>query len=301
MINIVFANSSDRWIRSRSTSSYANALFGNALTLNEDDIAVVGQTYASSEGAWYVRQYFMEFPYSRDAGQIAVSGHFRLQNSVTHGTNVSRDVEVREYDWEEPGEVTIEPDRGDWRTPSLGISPLTISGRFERLLADDAPEAVAVTLLHRKGYFQQGIGPDGQQVEEPDEAKAVLMMRGVASVMEKHHRVQILDEALEAAVKLSHRYIPARQLPDKSVSLLDTACARVAISQHAVPGEVDDSRKRIVALETEIGIIGREKAIGIDVTEREDVVSCAAPQRVVAATHEQDVVALATSPPFQIP
>jgi type VI secretion system protein VasG len=73
------------------------------------------------------------------------------------------------------------------------------------------------------------------QIDEPSEEKAILMMRGVASVMEKHHKVQILDEALEAAVKLSHRYIPARQLPDKSVSLLDTACARVAISQHAVP------------------------------------------------------------------
>ena len=59
------------------------------------------------------------------------------------------------------------------------------------------------------------------------------MVRGVASMLEKHHRVQVLDEALEAAVRLSHRYIPARQLPDKAVSLLDTACARVAISQHA--------------------------------------------------------------------
>ena len=85
------------------------------------------------------------------------------------------------------------------------------------------------------------------------------MMRGVASTMEKHHKVQILDEALEAAVKLSHRYIPARQLPDKSVSLLDTACARVAVSLHATPAEVDDSRKRIEALETELAIIGREK------------------------------------------
>ena len=64
------------------------------------------------------------------------------------------------------------------------------------------------------------------QVDEPDEPKAILMMRGVASTMENHHKVQILDEALEAAVKLSHRYLPARQLPDKSVSLLDTACAR---------------------------------------------------------------------------
>ena len=106
-------------------------------------------------------------------------------------------------------------------------------------------------------------------VDEPDEAKAILMMRGVASTMEKHHQVQILDEALEAAVKLSHRYIPARQLPDKSVSLLDTACARVAVSLHATPAEVDDSRKRIEALETELEIIGREQAIGIDIGKRE--------------------------------
>ncbi|HEX7129558.1 MAG TPA: type VI secretion system ATPase TssH [Rhodanobacteraceae bacterium] len=107
------------------------------------------------------------------------------------------------------------------------------------------------------------------QVDEPSEEKGILMMRGVASVMEKHHRVQILDEALEAAVKLSHRYIPARQLPDKAVSLLDTACARVAVSQHAVPPEVDDTRKRIEALETELAIIAREKTVGIDVAERE--------------------------------
>ncbi len=65
-------------------------------------------------------------------------------------------------------------------------------------------------------------------IDEPSEEKAILMMRAMASTMENHHKVQILDEALEASVKLSHRYIPARQLPDKSVSLLDTACARVA-------------------------------------------------------------------------
>ena len=107
------------------------------------------------------------------------------------------------------------------------------------------------------------------QVSEPSEEKAILMMRGMASTLEKHHRVQVLDEALEASVRLSHRYIPARQLPDKSVSLLDTACARVAISQHAVPAEVDDSRRRIEALETELAIIGREKAVGVDTTRRE--------------------------------
>ena len=82
------------------------------------------------------------------------------------------------------------------------------------------------------------------KVEEPEEAAAVQMLRGVAAVLEKHHQVQILDEAIEAAVALSHRYIPARQLPDKAVSLLDTACARVAVSQHATPAEVEDLRRR---------------------------------------------------------
>jgi type VI secretion system protein VasG len=106
------------------------------------------------------------------------------------------------------------------------------------------------------------------QVPEPDEAKAILMLRGVASVLEKHHRVQLLDEAIEAAVKLSHRYIPARQLPDKAVSLLDTACARVAVSQHATPPEVEDCQRRIEALTTESEIISREETIGIDVTKR---------------------------------
>jgi len=106
------------------------------------------------------------------------------------------------------------------------------------------------------------------QVAEPSEKKAILMMRGMASTMEQHHKVQVLDEALEASVKLSHRYIPARQLPDKSVSLLDTACARVAISQYAVPAEVDDSRRRIQALETELEIIGREELVGIDTVAR---------------------------------
>jgi type VI secretion system protein VasG len=107
------------------------------------------------------------------------------------------------------------------------------------------------------------------QVDEPSEDKALLMMRGIASTLEAHHRVQVLDEALEAAVKLSHRYIPSRQLPDKSVSLLDTACARVAISQHAVPAEVDDSRRRIEALQTELEIIGREQATGVEVGDRD--------------------------------
>ena len=106
------------------------------------------------------------------------------------------------------------------------------------------------------------------KVDEPSEDKAILMMRATTSALEKHHRVQILDEAIESAVRLSHRYIPARQLPDKSVSLLDTACARVAISQHAVPAEVEDCRRRIEALETELEIIGREADAGFEVGTR---------------------------------
>jgi len=106
------------------------------------------------------------------------------------------------------------------------------------------------------------------QVDEPDEGKAIRMARGIASILEGHHRVQVLDEALEAAVRLSHRYIPARQLPDKAVSLLDTSCARVAISQSAVPAAVEDSRRRIEGLETELAIIDRETVVGVDTTER---------------------------------
>ena len=106
------------------------------------------------------------------------------------------------------------------------------------------------------------------QVPEPDEPKAVAMLRGVATVLEKHHKVLLLDEAITAAVNLSHRYIPARQLPDKAVSLLDTSCARVAVSQHATPPEVEDTMRKIEMLDVEIGIIEREAAVGIVIGER---------------------------------
>ena len=110
------------------------------------------------------------------------------------------------------------------------------------------------------------------KIDEPTEEKALLMMRGVASVMAKHHHILLLDEALEDSVKLAHRYIPDRQLPDKSVSVLDTACARVAISQNAVPPAVDDCRRKIEALNIESGIIEREKALGVDIGERKQKV-----------------------------
>jgi len=102
------------------------------------------------------------------------------------------------------------------------------------------------------------------KVEEPDEERCIRMMRAVVAPFERHHKVQILDEAIDSAVRLSHRYISARQLPDKAVSLIDTASARVAVSQHAVPAEVDDCRRRIQALDTELAILGRESALGAD-------------------------------------
>ena len=102
------------------------------------------------------------------------------------------------------------------------------------------------------------------KVDEPSEEKALLMMRGIASRTEAHHKVLLLDEALEAAVRLSHRYIPARQLPDKSVSLIDTACARVAVSQHSVPVGVEQVRRQIEALQTEQGILQAEQRVGQD-------------------------------------
>ena len=132
----------------------------------------------------------------------------------------------------------------------------------------------ATTWAEYKKYFEKDPALTRRfqvvQIEEPTEEKALLMMRGVASVMEKHHQVLLLDEALEDSVKLAHRYIPDRQLPDKSVSVLDTACARVAISQFAVPAEVDDCRRRIEALVVESAIIDRETAVGVETTARKE-------------------------------
>lgn len=101
------------------------------------------------------------------------------------------------------------------------------------------------------------------QVHEPDEDKALIMLRGIAAPLEAHHKVLLLDEAIEAAVRLSHRYIPARQLPDKAVALLDTACARVAVSQFAQPAALEDTRRQIEHLTIEREIAQRELRLGI--------------------------------------
>ena len=95
-------------------------------------------------------------------------------------------------------------------------------------------------------------------VSEPETGKAIAMLRSVAPMMERHHNVVVLDEAVEAAVKLSQRYVPARQLPDKAVSLLDTACARVAVSQHSTPAQVEDRKRKLELLEVEREIAVRE-------------------------------------------
>ncbi|MDB6079057.1 MAG: clpV, partial [Akkermansiaceae bacterium] len=104
------------------------------------------------------------------------------------------------------------------------------------------------------------------KVEEPDEISAAIMLRGVVEVLEKHHRIEILDDAVKAAVRLSHRYIPARQLPDKAVSLLDTACARVALTQSSPPAQLERRREAIRNLGIEKQILDRETRRGNDVS-----------------------------------
>ncbi len=124
----------------------------------------------------------------------------------------------------------------------------------------------ATTWAEYKKYFEKDAALVRRfqvvKVDEPSEPTAVRMMRGLTAILEKHHGVRILEEAVESSVKLSHRYIPARQLPDKSVSLLDTACARVAIGQNAIPPAIEDCRRQIEHLGVEIGILDRERAIG---------------------------------------
>jgi len=106
------------------------------------------------------------------------------------------------------------------------------------------------------------------QVDEPDVETCCVMLRGLLGPMEKHHGVRISDAAIKAAVNLSHRYIPARQLPDKAVSLLDTAAARVAISQSAVPALIEDARAAITARETERAALASDSDLGVEDKDR---------------------------------
>ena len=132
----------------------------------------------------------------------------------------------------------------------------------------------ATTWAEYKKYFEKDAALSRRfqvvKVEEPREKLAIAMIRGLVATLELHHKVRIFDEAVREAVRLSARYIPARQLPDKAVSLIDTACARVAMSQTAIPAPVDDRRRRIGLIDTELKIVEREMSSGIDHAARRD-------------------------------
>ena len=124
----------------------------------------------------------------------------------------------------------------------------------------------ATTWAEYRNYFEKDPALTRRfqpiSVDEPSIEVACFMMRGLLAPMEAHHKVRISDAAVESAVKLSARYLPARQLPDKAVSLLDTACARVAVSQSAIPARIADTRAAIAALETEIAAKTAERDLG---------------------------------------
>ncbi|MCC7497232.1 MAG: type VI secretion system ATPase TssH [Bryobacterales bacterium] len=106
------------------------------------------------------------------------------------------------------------------------------------------------------------------KVEEPEESKCMVMLRGVVPALEKHHKVRILDDGLAAAVKFSHRYIAGRQLPDKAVSVLDTACARLALGQNSTPPAIEEAVRMLDDLNVQERVLGREQAAGADHAER---------------------------------
>ena len=124
----------------------------------------------------------------------------------------------------------------------------------------------ATTWAEYKKYFEKDAALTRRfqtvRVEEPSEPMAIAMIRGLVATLEKHHKVRILDEAVSEAVRLSARFIPSRQLPDKAVSLIDTACARVGMSQAAVPAAIEDLQRRTALIDTELGILQREALAG---------------------------------------
>lgn len=129
----------------------------------------------------------------------------------------------------------------------------------------------ATTWAEYKKYFEKDAALTRRfqvvKVEEPTAPVARTMLQGVAAKLEQHHRVRILDDAIEAAVTLSDRYISGRQLPDKAVSVLDTACARIAISQHSTPGPIEDQRAACEQLATRIERLEAEQTLGSDHAE----------------------------------
>ncbi len=144
----------------------------------------------------------------------------------------------------------------------------------------------ATTWAEYKKYFERDAALARRfqvvKVEEPTEASAVEMMRGMVATLEKHHKVRILNEAVLDAVKLSHRYISGRQLPDKSVSLLDTTCARIGLSQHSTPPQVEDLSRQIMQLGRSIDLLQREILTG---AKHQEAIEA---QRALKAKAEED-------------
>ena len=130
----------------------------------------------------------------------------------------------------------------------------------------------ATTWAEYKKYFEKDAALARRfqvvKVEEPEEDKAIHMLRGLLGKMREHHKVAVMDEALVQAVRLSNRYITGRQLPDKAVSVLDTACARIALAQSSQPGALEDCRRQIDNLQAEIAVLGHEAGKGHDHTRR---------------------------------
>ena len=123
------------------------------------------------------------------------------------------------------------------------------------------------------------------KVEEPSETSCLVMMRAVVPALEKHHSVRILDEGMEAGVRLSHRYLPERQLPDKAVSVLDTACARLSLGQNALPAALEDAMRTVDDIAVQTRVLEREAAVGADHATRLAELAAAraeAEQRVTA-------------------
>ncbi|ARL15809.1 type VI secretion system ATPase TssH [Burkholderia pseudomallei] len=124
----------------------------------------------------------------------------------------------------------------------------------------------ATTWSEYKKYFEKDAALARRfqvvKIEEPSEPLAAAMLRGMAALMERHFNVRVLDDAITEAVRLSHRYISGRQLPDKAISVLDTACAKVALAHSSTPAAIDDAKKRIERIDAEIAALEREAASG---------------------------------------
>ena len=142
----------------------------------------------------------------------------------------------------------------------------------------------ATTWSEYKKYFEKDAALARRfqvvKVEEPGELQCMVMLRGIVGSLEKHHNVRILDEAVQSATRFSHRYLAGRQLPDKAVSVLDTACARLSLGQNATPPQIEDATRQLDDLDVQRRVLEREAAVGSDHAER--LVSIAAQRSTLA-------------------